>query len=266
MPGPGTKIPMWRNVGQAYGEAVENIGSFWRISLIWMLVAYGAEFTGDFLAASSGEWRYLLIGLVAYWLAVTAVAVSWHRVVLLGDRPEGLIWLRFGQRERRFAKISLAFLAVLFGPPLVLFGPSWIAGGGLPHNFAGVIWSMYLLALISMAFLCRLSLLLPAIAVDDRGMTLARAWAATNGNLLRIFFGGWVATLPFDIAIRVIEHFREIFADKGASFGIFLATDLLATVISFYGTIVGIGFLSLAYFTLTDGPQEESSPEATASS
>lgn len=142
-------------------------------------------------------WISTFISVVFFGLAFALFAVTCHRLILLGDRsvPKyGLI--RWSSRETRFvgrtlliylcawvAAVVPSILAFQFIPYALALRPSWVMFA--ISFFAIIALPAYLFA--------RLSVLLPATAVDERPR-FAWAWDITRGNGWRLFLV--VSVLP----------------------------------------------------------------------
>jgi hypothetical protein len=121
-----------------------------------------------------------------FWILYSLLAVSCHRIVLLGRAsvPEhGLT--RVGGRELRFALglFKVGIIAILTGTVLLnaiskLPGLDFDSG-----NIEGYLeWIMYFVQIYVFA---RFGLILPAIAIDGKP-TLKWAWRISRGNTLRL--------------------------------------------------------------------------------
>lgn len=136
-------------------------------------------------------WLHKIVSIFVY----TLLAINVHRLMLNADNP--LILNRWTMRETRFLGwliLIYLYFALMFagigivmlplsGEALDLFDRSWLA-----------VLIFFLLSLPG-AYLCvRLSVLLPATAMDKR-QDMGWAWALTKGNGWRLVALLWV--LPF---------------------------------------------------------------------
>ena len=113
MPTSAAKLPMWPTIARAYGSLFENPGLFARAGGAWMAVAYAAQF-------ASGLFAVRFAGTIVHFLALTAFAVVWHRGILLGERPQGLVHLRFGREEVRYFLLGLLLTAAILAPAIAV--------------------------------------------------------------------------------------------------------------------------------------------------
>jgi hypothetical protein len=107
-----------------------------------------------------------------------------------------------------------------------------------------------LLSLAAFAVMLRLSLLLPARAVGDLGLTFKETWNRTRGNTWRIFWGIAACTmLPMLAAQIALLGFLMpgIFAGE-AFVGRMAVTSTIFIVYYLLILPIGIGFLSHSYW------------------
>lgn len=126
--------------------------------------------------------------VVLYGLSFSFFAVTCHRLVLMGSaerfKPFSAIP---GYRELRF----VGWLIAIYVIKALLAALTWKivqdAGGRLVAGGGGLAdWGKQLVSIPSLYVLARLSLTLPATAIDRRG-GLLWSWARTRGNGWRIF-------------------------------------------------------------------------------
>jgi uncharacterized membrane protein len=185
-----TLIAVYRDWGRALNAMrAINLSTV----LIITAISVGAEFVPKRL------WEQQLSGVVlgtvqgAIWaLLLAPFVIALHRFVIRGEiTPTYILPIV----ERSF----LVFFGWLFALKILL---------GLPFDLLGAAqalnWSVrastlvFAVALVAVAFLSlRLSILLPACAVEAPGATPSRALADTNGEALRIFALFLLAMLPW---------------------------------------------------------------------
>lgn len=165
-------------------------GAYLRILLGPGLLVLVVEFLrGQSALSPSGA---ALLG-VLYIFVYIEIAVSTHRLTLLGAGGEGRAAPRVGRREARFGwnlcQMLLVVAAAVFAASLVLVVPLiLLQGGAPPEPGQGVIglasWLLFGLACYISA---RLSLIFPASAID-RPLTLVEAWRATQSHQSLMIF------------------------------------------------------------------------------
>lgn len=153
---------------------------------------------------SAFSWLMLL----AYGLSFSFLAVTCHRLILIGDAERHKPFnAKPGYRELRF----LAWLIAIYALKVLLELVAWAlvgkvsgvafaeGGGGNAYWFrqASSVPALYVLARLSLAF--------PATAVDKR-VSLRWSWARTHGNGWRIFvvvgLFPWFISMVFWFVVR----------------------------------------------------------------
>jgi len=180
--------------------------------------------------------------IVLQMLGYVLIAICWHRYVLMND-PETDAKVRPAPRTMaryiwRAFLVGLAQVLILI--PLGLF--AGFAGAAI--GSATVILPLLLGLFINIAalwFALRISITLPAAAVDDR-MTLAESWSVSAPAAGDIF---WVAVLLSLINLGVVTLMQVIFTGPsvvtvGVETLVFLAEALVAISVltTLYGHLV----------------------------
>jgi hypothetical protein len=258
-----TKIAFWRTVGDAYRFLFGDLARFFVLSGAWLIVIVVTAIVADalFLVSSVLAYLALIIGAVVFYFGgIFAFAVDWHRAILRGGTPQ--MALHFGRREWRFfgysALIGLIFMGILVAGGIAYFA---LANGRTgARGIAAVLLPAVLV--VAWGILARLSLALPAVAVDEPGGQLRAAWRRAKGNTIRLFFGPFVCAIPGIIlqaamqavlgppvwqaaALRTTQHARPT---EGQ-----LIVSLCYVVLYFVQTALAIGFLSFSYRQVTGG-------------
>lgn len=190
-------LPVIAAFGHVLRSTVHNLRFAWHVSWPWMVVilpvnviasVYGAvldpaaeEPSGPALALT------LIVGLLTMF-AFSSIAVSWHRYILLDEVPRGMARLRADNAVWRYfgntILILLIVMAVFIPVILVLSFLTWSLGTaglliGLPAYLGALVFGI--------GAFYRLSVKLPAIALERRDFTMKDAWSATDGNVWQLF-------------------------------------------------------------------------------
>ena len=252
------KIAFWRTVGDAYRFLFGNLARFFVLSGGWLVaiaLTIGATVLLS-LVSSVLAYGVAIIGAVLFYFGgVLAFAVAWHRAILLSEPPR--LSLRFGRREGRFFGYSLLIGLVFLGAALA----GGIVLGGLLAAFrtGGAMIAILspIMAIVAWGICARLSLALPAAAVDEPGGLLKTAWRRGKGNAVRLFFGPFVCAIP-PIILQAILQFllgppfwRPGMARNMTALP--LTMSLLYVILVFAQVAVTVGFLSFSYRQLTAG-------------
>ncbi len=248
-----TAFPIWSAVATSYRHTFANLGLLVRVSWQWFVLISAAVLT---LAALSieGEVGQTLVDLAAsalFTVASCAVAVTWHRIALIGLRPRRRITIVFGLRELKYFLLSLAIVLAAFAVALTLILTlvQMVGPGFYPRTTVAVI----LLGLL--LIITRISLRITAVTIDDRTMGFARSWRLTRGNTWRLTFGFIACTAPFFGVKYLVDQTAARLGESGmaaAGTGVGLAGGALM----FLGIAVGAAFFSQAYRALVPAAQK----------
>jgi hypothetical protein len=251
------KLDLWGTIKQSYVIWFQHRGELIRISGLWLLVAAP-------LAAMIGWYKIpTLIGAVQdiknhqpahfgagpilteilLWPMVASVAVGWHRLILTHERIETRWYFRFDKTVVRYA-LALLLLFLLYHAPGYL--------GRLfqrvtdYRDSAQVSTVVSLVTAVASWISPRLSMVLPAIALDLREVSLVKVWNGTKGNTWRLFWGYWccvltVVCLQGGITFFTPEHSLVVLTGVWTAVTLGLALAMM----------IPVGFLSLSFRDLS---------------
>jgi hypothetical protein len=273
---PYPKLPLWRTIRLSYLTYFQHFIDALRTSWLWLVVV--GAFTGF---ASWQQWSWmaavlaravpsraqpalpletgLLLNLdqALVVFAGVSIAVAWHRLMILGERP-GLSAGNVASKNLwRYIGVGLAIVLVMALPLALIFVPMiyFIPKAGEtppPPWFFALIPVFMLLYCVGMAVMLRLSLLLPARAVGDLDLTFKQTWHRSHGNTWRMFWGIAACTFPPLLLAQLGYLLAFGFPDPREFGGEDLVARMTANSVVFmiyYLLIlpIGIGFLSHAY-------------------
>ena len=240
------KLDVMATVSEAYRGAWTHFSDMFR--LIWLPGAIYILFAVATLFVDPKQDTFVImlleLGSLFLW---PIIAVAWHRFILLGDEPAGRIHFTFGRREARFLLVTI-MLSLFMLPGLLCFmlaGAMVQAEGSSLSSVVAVIGLA--LEIAGIFFFVRLSLLLPAVAVDE-AVNAGRMLERTKGNFWRLLGVAILAALPL-LAIIILLNALPLALKAVGS----------AIVMLFYA-IVNVAVLSIAYRELT-GPAGTHAPE-----
>ena len=219
------KIPIVPTIKASYGFVFTHLGAI--IGLIWipmvLVTVLGFFVEQRYYAAAadalaSNNFARLgpsVISLFCYFVAAILLYAVMYVPVMqlaLGQRKDGAIaHFALGPAEWRMFRALAALAAFLFLPVLItaflfntvaaLMGSqakSMLAAGGLE-----VLLVLSYLALIYIAL--RFFFLLPAVAVNEEGPVLPRAWLLSGGNFWRILVIMLATLGPVALAAAVAQ-------------------------------------------------------------
>jgi hypothetical protein len=214
-----------------------------------MLAVLAAFLAWHAVGATSTYVVWLLWGVFA--VSIAWLAIVTHRLVLTHDwKPRStfeefsfrrLAWFIGALLLIGFAVIAITMIVATLAANIVI-GPRYIAAGETPppdppgEYFE---WIKSFSTVIAYFFVGRISLLLPAIAVD-RKPSLAEAWRCSRGSSWKLAI--IVGALPWILEQTTIVLWRE-----GSSSVEIASLGILTAVFA----IVGFVALSLSYYELT---------------
>jgi hypothetical protein len=201
-------------------------------------------------------------------LAGISIAVAWHRLIILNERPvfsgsnvaAKNLWRYTGLAIVIFL-IDFLPVAVVMFPLFYFLFPSKAGGSSPPPGFFALIPLFFVLYAVGTAVAFRLSLLLPARAVGDLSLTFKQTWHRTRGNTWRLFWGIVVTTVP-PLLLAQIAFLTLIGIPSPANFAsedFVTRMTIMSAIFTIYYLLlvpIGIGFLSHAYRHFFQGPIE----------
>jgi hypothetical protein len=221
------KLPILATIREAYGFVFLHLGAI--IGLIWLpmilLTVTGFFVMKRFLEAMSGvlasdnaqalgsEALGPLFFMIASLLLVAMMSVPVTQLAL-GTRKQGaLVHFSFSITEWRLFRSAVGLAGFLFLLLMVL----GLAMGLMQHSAAGPAAAARSTALLLLLFFAvtlylaiRFAILLPALAVNENGSLLPRAWKLTAGNAGRIFLVVISAIMPVWLLSVIVQAVLEI--------------------------------------------------------
>ena len=194
-----------------------------------------------------------LVGKIIIWAVYLARVIPYalfiltcHRIFLLGDNsvPHYGIW-RWSYRELQFFGWLLMLYIIYYLTLVPVFLLAWVLPrlAGVDEIYFGLGPVMFMLVIMAAYVLARLSVLVPAAALEHRP-TIKSSWALTRGYGIQMFI--LVIILPWVFALIVnllpwIEAYRVMM-------------DVMFTLIWIVLLSLEVAMLSLAYRQLSKEP------------
>lgn len=281
------KLPLWDTICLSYSTYFDYFGDVLRIVWLWLaavapltgvanwlqwswvagfIADQGGGLTPQTLTQASGPIAAILLGQVdglVLMLAGLSIAVAWHRRIILGE-PPGFCGSNIATKSLwRYLGVWLAICLIAFVPMLAIvlaLHLLFFAAGGIAarsnSGFMTLLPVIFLIDLaaivVTSAVMLRLSLLLPARAAGDLGLTFKETWQRTRGNTWRMSWGIAACVLP-PLLITQIGFWGlvgfpgpQMFASEAFAGFITVISIILAVNYLLILPIV-IGFLSLSY-------------------
>jgi hypothetical protein len=261
------KLPVFDAIGHAITSTFKNFPFAFHVSWPWMLVIMPLSVATNLyvlfndLAFERGSnpqpgqtAQYFLAVLplvVVNVLAYSAIAVSWHRYILLDEVPQGWARLRLDRPMWRYIGNFLLILLILLGCGVaagigvgiaallvrMILGETVMTILIVPVAIAG-----YIYGIISMY---RMLVKLPAVALGREDFTIADAWFSTRGNQMRLF-GMLVVTVCLSLAVGTTMlaavYVFNLFGTIGLSISI-----AFQVLVNWALTIFGVTILTSLY-------------------
>jgi hypothetical protein len=274
-----SKLPLWDAICRSYSTYFYNFPDVLRISWLWLVVTVPLSGFSNWLRWSwmagvmanlkaglppqptahvmSSPIEIVVLGNFASLIVIFAgvsIAVAWHRRIILDEHP-GFSGSNIATKNLwRYVGVGVTICLICIVPALVmlwmfLFFASFGTGGvpaGPRSWFIILIPVIFLLYLVVFAIFLRLSLLFPARAVGDTGLTFKEAWRRTRANTWRMFWGIVACTLPPLLAAQ-IAFVGLMRPDFLASIGRMAVALTILHVYILLVLPIGIGFLSYCY-------------------
>jgi len=235
------RLPTWDNVKAAFRHFFGHLGLFEVAAWPWLAIL--AVWKAVAIALGLPAQDSLTVNVVEtawQWLAEIAVAVTWHRAILLHEPAAGRP--RFGRAELRYLGIGIA-LTLFMGAALLPAGMA--AGSGAPQaTVGGLVMVGALVASILAVLTARCYLALPGAAIGS-AIGFAESWRRTRGNGWRLFWGMIACALPGSAVIILWDSLIDAVSQPGD------LTRALASLVTACGGLAGTaivaGFLSFSY-------------------
>jgi hypothetical protein len=271
------KMPVWKTAGAAYVAVLREFGMLVRAAWFWLIVATPIMFliywlvapyepgirapstwdAGTIFGDTSGTWTTLLELVVS-----SSIAVAWHRRLLRGKPVASPAYFRLDAVVLSFWLTSvLIALPSLIPIQADLFVISAFPSAAVDDNhtitlteliIVFAVGVMMLAALILWLFLIpRLSIVLPAKALEIPDVTMRKVWHATRGQTWRLACANFLTLLPLLLteAIYVLwlgDVDDRIILASGRALNFFVTT-LVGIVVTSYNA------LAYRHFFETDG-------------
>ncbi|HYJ41796.1 MAG TPA: hypothetical protein VEW08_13470 [Steroidobacteraceae bacterium] len=269
-PGPMLRrLPLRRVISGAFTLPWEHRGSVFRATAAPLLALIACTLAWDlssFYISGIGRVVLLLIFYLPTLIAMSWLAVTVHRLVLL-EAPDAAMHFDLGfiRRVSTFAAVLFGIWVLFSGLTLLItsgvlniFNPSRyvetsVEPGPVPQPMDLPVpfeWITSIARILAYWFVARVSLMLPAIAID-RKADLGAAWQASRRNGWRLAIV--VGALPWCLQALVNLLYRD-----GASTIEFALLVVLGTML----IIFEVTALSLSYWELTPPAPPPTDPPA----
>ena len=274
------KLPVWQTARECYRLTFRHLGDLLRFAWPWLLVLialsgalYWALYPAEVAAMAetgSGSNALLITSALISTAIGAAIAVPWHRLLLLGENQSLAGCLTFDARRRSYFIKAVATLALPIAPIVLaafLIPEDTSAEASQLDFLRAAGFAMATIAAVMV--INRLSLILPATALDHAGVGWSKAWHMTRGNAWRLFWLSLLVLAPIFVAVAVAfslypNEFLLLDSTTAPSRAAFAAANVVLELASMLAGMLYVTFLSLAYRHFRGLPMPQSAPVAPA--
>lgn len=241
-----TKLPVGRLARHAYLDTIGNFRGLVRVGGLWLLLSWAL-----LMLARNGSALLVAAADLAVTIGAAAVAVAWHRHILLNEALTRWMAPLDARVARYFVLTVLVALLMSTLPALVFVlsgGAAMLSAGpgAAPPGFGPLLLGP-ITAIACLYVALRLQLVFPATAIGDDATTFRRSWELTRGHGGRLLLGFALVTVPVGIvAIGLAFFLSRLAAETGSVFLSALA-DLTAVANAWLQAPLIASFLSYAY-------------------
>ncbi|HMR29762.1 MAG TPA: hypothetical protein PKA13_02515 [Geminicoccaceae bacterium] len=234
-------LPARELVARTYQDVIANRDGLVRIGLPWLVGPFVLNVLGT---AIEGVVVSLIADLASF-VGLSAIAVAWHRHVILGEPLSGPIASVNGRVLRYLLLGVLVSLLAVIPGILIVSAASTV---GLVDGEGSLLSVLALAAAFFAAVMvfARLQLVFPGVAIGDPA-GLRGSWQMTRGNGGRLLAGLLLTILPVIGAVLLAQLIGAAFNGLGAAkAGAFLALAA-ASLGSWLQAPLVAAFLSFSY-------------------
>lgn len=246
---PQIKLPLWECLRRSFSYVLANFDAFVKIASVWFLVLIYEAVAGfpslcGIREGACPSESLQNLSVVVISLASIAIAVGFCRHIILKEKVNYLHF-SFGRRELKYLAYSLFLFLLIIIPSALIIG---ILANILKYvgvNIPGTSVIFILLPIIIAVICARFFIILPAIAVDDKDISLKVAFALTKGNANKIFWGQALMMLPVIIILTILSSLYDAMGLGG-----FVADFIMAALVlgfSFLDTALKAAYFSHIY-------------------
>ncbi len=259
------KLPFWETIGKAYSAFFKNFATLLWISWPWLILVCGLIWYVPFPPRT---WQNHVAGLalaLVTLISAAAIAVAWHRKLLLGEQPDiggkllgSTIWRYIGAGIAMILAVAIP-LWILVLPVALVWMPGFLdpatAQLTRPLALSPILFALMFAAyLVAFYFMFRLMLVLPARAIGNNDLNFRSILKHTKGNTWRLIGGLALCTIPPALPVQIIT-FSSMSGlhTPGQPFDpakFMESTAIASGGMTAYGMLVSmiwLGFLSYAY-------------------
>lgn len=263
-PEPIIKLPFWETLRRSFLYAFANLDAFIRISSFWLLLLIFEAFT-DYPALCTlnedvcqKDWRENISVLVMA-LASISISVAYYRQVIL-RKKYNYFSFSFGRREINYLAYMLLLILIVAVPSAVL---AFVITVLLSLISApdGIMPFILIIPFVVAVICSRFFIILPAVAVGNRKLTLKQVFLLTKGNANKIFWGQALMMIPVLLGLVILSVLYNYFGVENPVLKFIVVAGLM--LLSYFDTCLKCSFYShvYQYFIYCDKKRREEKSE-----
>jgi hypothetical protein len=262
------KLPLWHTIRLSYSTYFRRFNDALRASWLWLIIVAAltsvATSQWTWMATATANYTYFqtrkiaeMIVLLGVYKALAlfagvSIAVAWHRLLILDERP-GMSGSNVTSKDLwRYILVGLALCLIYALPPIPFYALTFTGLNSTSPIMLLPFALCFVLQVASGVVFLRLLVLLPARAIGNADLTFRQAWNRTRGNFWRLLWGFLFTKLPPVLIVQVAFAALYGLPHPGDALeqGAVTRMTIFSTVGSIYYLLIvpiGIGFLSHAY-------------------
>lgn len=261
------KLPVFATIRDVFVVSARHAGELLRFASPWLIAVavitgalYAAYFDAErasITATGSGSNMLWVLTFAASTIIGALIAVPWHRSILLREPQSLASGVALTPAKIAYVVKATALMLVLSLPLMVaLLMPSATEdteGGSAIVPSDAIFFLLVAVFVVWMFVLNRVSLILPATAVENSAVGVAQSWASTRGNTLRLAVVSFVATfvpmlVPLGLALWLAPTATAAMdANTAPSLAAYVAANTVWELFALVAGMLYVTFLSLAY-------------------
>jgi hypothetical protein len=240
----------WRVFKHSLVQVFHNFSQALKISALPMAVLFGLIVAVVIVGQGAPMAMIMLIPVVVLGFYLFGlIAVAWHRYVLLEEHPEGWWPKPLGGGAWRYIG-RLVLIGLIIGLPIGIVAMAVVAGTMDPNaispNMGPAIGVIVVLGLIGGWIGYRLSIILPAVAVDQT-MSMGESWKVTKAKAGGIF----LVMILIGVFQFLLDLPGAIVAEAGGDAGT-MFYGLYSVVTGWFNAMLGLSILTTMYGSLVE--------------
>ena len=260
------KLPLLSLVSQAYRTPLVHFRALARASWLWLALILPSTFlvywttwswhpnaqSGNDYAGIAILWAEIIVPLPF----LSSIAVAWHRFLLREEQVPSNLYLRLDRVVWSYALICLMYWAsALVWPTCVLLWPE-IYEAETTVRVAATATAIFL-AGVFLVVGTRVSVMLPAVALEKHEVSWRHVWTTTRSNTWRLALGALLCIVPLLAGEQAL--FWYIWSDHRVGHALQATGHILLNAIL---VIVGVSFLSFTYRWFFEADETLSGPKS----